>query len=96
VEAAVVVFVCVGDDADAPRDGAAWLSRLYRLPPKAFERHLVAGSPETCAASLQRYVDAGARHLVVMVAGSPALEHFALVRAAFLARVERALVGVPA
>ena len=30
-----------------------------------------------------RYVEAGARHVVVMVAGSPAIEHFDLVRAAF-------------
>ena len=48
----VVVFACVGDDDEAPAAGAAWLSELYRLPPKAFQRHLVAGSPETCAAAL--------------------------------------------
>ncbi len=93
VEAGVVVFARVGDDAEAPRQGAEWLSRLYRLPPKAFERHLVAGSPETCAASLERYADAGARHIVVMVAGSPAVEHFAQLRAAFTGRPERTLVG---
>jgi alkanesulfonate monooxygenase SsuD/methylene tetrahydromethanopterin reductase-like flavin-dependent oxidoreductase (luciferase family) len=96
VEAGVVVFACVGDDGEAPRRGAEWLSHLYRLPPKAFQRHLVAGSPETCAASLQRYVDAGARHIVVMVAGSPAVEHFAPLQAAFVGgpRLER--VRVPA
>ena len=44
VEPGVVVFACVGDD-EAPARGAAWLSRLYRLPAKAFGRHLVAGSP---------------------------------------------------
>jgi alkanesulfonate monooxygenase SsuD/methylene tetrahydromethanopterin reductase-like flavin-dependent oxidoreductase (luciferase family) len=96
VEAGIVVFACVGDDAEAPRQGADWLSHLYRLPPKAFQRHLVAGSPETCADSLQRYADAGARHIVVMVAGSPAVEHFALLRAAFTRRAERALAGVTA
>lgn len=96
VEPGVVVFACVGDDAEAPENGAAWLSHLYRLPPKAFQRHLVAGSPETCAASLERYADAGARHIVVMVAGSPAVEHFALLRAAFVGRTERSLVGVSA
>jgi alkanesulfonate monooxygenase SsuD/methylene tetrahydromethanopterin reductase-like flavin-dependent oxidoreductase (luciferase family) len=85
VEAGVVVFACVGDDADAPARGASWLSHMYRLPPKAFQRHLVAGSPETCAAALGRYADAGARHIVVMVAGSPAVEHFDLLRAAFTA-----------
>ena len=77
--------------------GAAWLSHLYRLPPKAFQRHLVAGSPETCAAALQRYADAGADHIVVMVAGSPAVEHFALLRAGVRRRPRRrTLAGTPA
>ena len=52
VQAGVVVFACVGDDDQAPVRGAQWLSELYRLPPKAFHRHLVAGSPGTCATAL--------------------------------------------
>jgi alkanesulfonate monooxygenase SsuD/methylene tetrahydromethanopterin reductase-like flavin-dependent oxidoreductase (luciferase family) len=96
VEAAVVVFACVGEDDLAPAHGANWLSRLYRLPPKAFQRHLVAGSPERCATALRRYADAGARHIVVMVAASPAVEHFALLRAAFAGDGRRILTGVPA
>jgi alkanesulfonate monooxygenase SsuD/methylene tetrahydromethanopterin reductase-like flavin-dependent oxidoreductase (luciferase family) len=85
VEPAVVVFVCVGEDDGAGERGARWLSNLYRLPPKAFRRHLVSGPAERCAAALTRYADAGARHLVVMVAGSPALEHFVPLRRAFSA-----------
>lgn len=96
VEAGVVVFACVGDDAEAPTRGASWLSHLYRLPPKAFQRHLVAGSPETCAAALGRYADAGARHIVVMVAGSPAVEHFDLLHAAFAGDERKFLSAVPA
>jgi alkanesulfonate monooxygenase SsuD/methylene tetrahydromethanopterin reductase-like flavin-dependent oxidoreductase (luciferase family) len=96
VQAGVVVFACVGDDDEAPVQGAHWLSELYRLPPKAFQRHLVAGSPETCATALGRYADAGARHILVMVAGSPAVEHFGLLRAAFIGEQSQALVGVPA
>jgi alkanesulfonate monooxygenase SsuD/methylene tetrahydromethanopterin reductase-like flavin-dependent oxidoreductase (luciferase family) len=80
----VVVFACVGDDSETPTRGAPWLSQLYRLPAKSFRRHLVAGPPEACAAALARYADAGARHIAVMVAGAPALEHFALLRAAFV------------
>ncbi len=95
VEPGVVVFACVGDD-EAPARGAAWLSRLYRLPAKAFGRHLVAGSPDACAAALRRYAEAGARHIVVMVAGSPAVEHFGLLRAAFVRDEERVLTGAPA
>ena len=94
VIAGVVVFSCVGDD-DATERGANWLSELYRLPPKAFARHLAAGSPEAVAARLRCYGEAGARHIVVMVAGSPAVEHFRQLRAAF-APEDRLLEGAPA
>jgi alkanesulfonate monooxygenase SsuD/methylene tetrahydromethanopterin reductase-like flavin-dependent oxidoreductase (luciferase family) len=98
VQAGVVVFACVGDDDQAPVRGAQWLSELYRLPPKAFHRHLVAGSPETCATALGRYADAGARHILVMVAGSPAVEHFGQLREAFVNTHQQteALAGVSA
>jgi alkanesulfonate monooxygenase SsuD/methylene tetrahydromethanopterin reductase-like flavin-dependent oxidoreductase (luciferase family) len=94
VTAGVVVFACVGDGSAAAR-GADWLSNMYRLPPKAFARHLAAGSPEACAERLHDYAEAGARHIVVMVAGSPAVEHFGHLRAAF-APEERVLAGSPA
>ncbi len=45
--------------------------------------HLVAGPADACAAVLERFADAGARHIVVMAAGSPALEHFVSLRRAF-------------
>jgi alkanesulfonate monooxygenase SsuD/methylene tetrahydromethanopterin reductase-like flavin-dependent oxidoreductase (luciferase family) len=105
VEPAVVVFACVGDDDEAQARGAAWLAQLYRLPAKSFRRHLVAGPPEVCAAELARFADAGARHIAVMVAGSPALEHFACLRTAYDgddgaaaggAGAPRVLAGVPA
>ena len=87
------MFACVGDDDEAPVQGAQWLSELYRLPTKAFQRHLVAGSPDTCAAALDRYAEAGARHILVMVAGSPAVEHFAQLRAAFVGGHRQALAA---
>ena len=93
VEAAVVVFARVGDD-DAAGRGAQWLSDLYRLPPKAFARHLAAGAPDLCAERLRQFAEAGAQHIVVMVAGSPAVEHFRQLRAAFAPR-ERVLAGAP-
>ncbi|HEX3794356.1 MAG TPA: LLM class flavin-dependent oxidoreductase [Acidimicrobiales bacterium] len=94
VEPAVVVFVHVGRDGEAHEDGAQWLSDLYGLPPKAFDRHLVAGSSEACAASLARFVEAGARHIVVMVAGAPAVQHFGFLRSAFVALSQTIPVGV--
>jgi alkanesulfonate monooxygenase SsuD/methylene tetrahydromethanopterin reductase-like flavin-dependent oxidoreductase (luciferase family) len=91
---AVVVFVHVGREGQAQEDGARWLSELYGLPPKAFERHLVAGSSESCAASLGRFVEAGAQHIVVMVAGSNAVRHFGFLRSAFVTHTETIPVGV--
>jgi alkanesulfonate monooxygenase SsuD/methylene tetrahydromethanopterin reductase-like flavin-dependent oxidoreductase (luciferase family) len=94
VEPAVVVFARVGTDDQAPVEGAQWLSHMYGLPPKAFERHLVAGEPETCATALQRYADAGARHIVVMIAAPGAVRHFGLLRSAFVALADAVPVGV--
>ncbi len=94
VEPAVVVFVHVGRDGQAHEDGAQWLSDLYGVPPKAFERHLVAGSSESCAAALGRFVEAGARHIVVMVAGANAVRHFGFLRSAFVTQTETIPVGV--
>jgi alkanesulfonate monooxygenase SsuD/methylene tetrahydromethanopterin reductase-like flavin-dependent oxidoreductase (luciferase family) len=94
VEPAAVVFVHVGDDGDPGGRGADWLSDLYRVPPKAFQRHLVAGSATECAAGLWRYAEAGARQVIVMVAGAPAVAQFQALRTAFDAEAERRLVGV--
>jgi len=94
VEPAVVVFARVGPDDQAPTQGAQWLSDMYGVPPRAFERHLVAGEPDTCAAALGRYVDAGARHIVVMVAAPGAVAHFGLLRSTFMARAGAIPVGV--
>ena len=95
VEPGVVVFVHVGDDDDqtgADRGGRSGCPRLYGLPPRAFDRHLVAGPADVCAAQLDRFVEAGARHVMVMVAGTGALEHFSLA-AAFAATTARPVDG---
>jgi alkanesulfonate monooxygenase SsuD/methylene tetrahydromethanopterin reductase-like flavin-dependent oxidoreductase (luciferase family) len=92
VEPAVVVFAHVGAPGEAHSQGARWLSDFYGVPPGAFDRHLVAGPPEACAEALSRYAEAGARHIVVMIAGDGALQHFGLLRSAFLDRA----VAMPA
>jgi alkanesulfonate monooxygenase SsuD/methylene tetrahydromethanopterin reductase-like flavin-dependent oxidoreductase (luciferase family) len=77
IDTAVVVVVSTGDSAEVARkDGTLWLSDLYRLPPKAFDRHLICGSPEDCAAGIAAYHEAGAGHVVVMVAADETLAHF--------------------
>lgn len=77
VAPAAVVMVATGDDPGVRRRGTHWLSSLYGIPPKAFERHLVAGPAAHCAEELARYREAGAEHVVVMVADDDALGHFA-------------------
>jgi alkanesulfonate monooxygenase len=94
VEAAVVVFARVGPEDEAPAQGAQWLSEMYGVPPRAFERHLVAGESETCAAALCRYMEAGARHILVMVAAPDAVRHFGLLRSAIVASAGAVPVGV--
>ena len=77
IDTSVVAVVCVGDSAEiARKEGTAWLSDLYALPPKAFDRHLIAGPAEDCAAGIAAYHDAGADHVVVMVAADETLDHF--------------------
>jgi alkanesulfonate monooxygenase SsuD/methylene tetrahydromethanopterin reductase-like flavin-dependent oxidoreductase (luciferase family) len=95
VEPAVVVFARVGSDHEAPRRGAEWLSNMYGVPAKAFERYLVAGDPDTCAGALGHFVEAGARHIIVMVAATGAVRHFGLVRSAFVDRAQAVPAGVP-
>ncbi len=81
--ASVVVPVSLGARTDvAAERGTRWLGALYGLPPHAFARHLVAGDARRCAEHLRRYRDAGAEHLVVMVADQRAVEQFAEVAAA--------------
>jgi alkanesulfonate monooxygenase SsuD/methylene tetrahydromethanopterin reductase-like flavin-dependent oxidoreductase (luciferase family) len=78
---AVVVMVSVGPEpAQATDAGTRWLSSLYGIPPKAFERHLVAGPAESCAEQLQRYFAAGAEHVAVMVTSDQPVEAFAELR----------------
>jgi alkanesulfonate monooxygenase SsuD/methylene tetrahydromethanopterin reductase-like flavin-dependent oxidoreductase (luciferase family) len=96
VEPGVVVFAHVGPEGKAQERGSRWLSELYGIPAKAFERHLIAGPSEVCAAGLARFVQAGARHIIVMVAAPDAVQHFGFLRSAFMAHAEAALTGVPA
>jgi alkanesulfonate monooxygenase SsuD/methylene tetrahydromethanopterin reductase-like flavin-dependent oxidoreductase (luciferase family) len=72
---AAVVMVAVG--AGVKPAGLRWLSSLYRLPEKAFERHLLAGEPGAVAEELWRFREAGAAHIVVMVAGQGVTDQFA-------------------
>jgi alkanesulfonate monooxygenase SsuD/methylene tetrahydromethanopterin reductase-like flavin-dependent oxidoreductase (luciferase family) len=94
IEPSVVVFAHVGREGEAQKLGGQWLCEMYGIPAKAFDRYLVAGTSEHCATSLAEFVEAGARHIVVMVAGANAIQHFGYLRSAFVARTESILSGV--
>ncbi|MGH9044099.1 MAG: LLM class flavin-dependent oxidoreductase [Acidimicrobiales bacterium] len=80
IEPAAVALLCPGSDSKAARaQGLVWLSELYKLPAKAFERHLVAGTAERCAEGVAEYHAAGARHVAVLIASPGANERFAAV-----------------
>jgi alkanesulfonate monooxygenase SsuD/methylene tetrahydromethanopterin reductase-like flavin-dependent oxidoreductase (luciferase family) len=72
---AITCFVSLGGP-DATDRGLRWLSSLYGLPPKAFARHIVAGSTEHCAEALTAWVEAGAQHVSVFVAADDPLIQF--------------------
>jgi len=77
VTAAVVVMASVGPGTGVAERGARWLSSLYGIPPRAFERHLVAGTAGCCAEQVARYQAAGAEHVVVMITDDRPVEGFA-------------------
>jgi alkanesulfonate monooxygenase SsuD/methylene tetrahydromethanopterin reductase-like flavin-dependent oxidoreductase (luciferase family) len=93
---AVVLFARVGKAKAASTDGTEWLSSLYRIPPRAFERHIVSGPAEDCAEAIDAFWRAGAQHVVVMVAAENALEHFEALRTALGTGASRSAIEVSA
>jgi alkanesulfonate monooxygenase SsuD/methylene tetrahydromethanopterin reductase-like flavin-dependent oxidoreductase (luciferase family) len=82
---AVVVFASV--DGAAPTDrGLAWMSSLYGIPARAFADHLVSGSARACSQSLERYVEAGAAHVVTFITADDPLVPFAALATEFAGR----------
>jgi alkanesulfonate monooxygenase SsuD/methylene tetrahydromethanopterin reductase-like flavin-dependent oxidoreductase (luciferase family) len=77
VTASVVVMVSLGRSRGAAERGGRWLSALYGIPPRAFARHLVAGTAAACAEQVARYHSAGAGHVVVMITDDHPVEQFA-------------------
>jgi alkanesulfonate monooxygenase SsuD/methylene tetrahydromethanopterin reductase-like flavin-dependent oxidoreductase (luciferase family) len=77
VTPSMVLFVSVDDDTTlARRRGTAWMSSLYGIPAKAFERHLVSGSADEVADVVATYRNTGAEHVAVYVTADQPLEQF--------------------
>jgi alkanesulfonate monooxygenase SsuD/methylene tetrahydromethanopterin reductase-like flavin-dependent oxidoreductase (luciferase family) len=90
VTPAMVLFVSLDDDRDrGVAAGTKWMGSLYGLPPKAFERHLVAGTADEVAARVAQYRAVGAEHVAVYVTDDEPIDQFTRLVAALPA------VGVP-
>jgi alkanesulfonate monooxygenase SsuD/methylene tetrahydromethanopterin reductase-like flavin-dependent oxidoreductase (luciferase family) len=91
VTPAIVLFVSVDEDpGTALRRGTRWMSSMYKIPPKAFERHLVSGTAGDVADRVAAYRDAGAEHVALYVTDDRPLHQFEALVGALSA------AGVPA
>jgi alkanesulfonate monooxygenase SsuD/methylene tetrahydromethanopterin reductase-like flavin-dependent oxidoreductase (luciferase family) len=83
VTPSIVLFVSVDDD---PVRGAArgtrWMSSLYGIPAKAFERHIVSGTATEVAEVVTTYRNTGAEHVALYVTADQPLEQFERLTAA--------------
>ncbi len=78
VTPAMVLFVSIDGDRDrATKDGTEWMGSLYGIPPKAFERHLVAGTADEVAARVAEYRAVGAEHVAIYVTDDRPIDQFA-------------------
>ncbi len=93
IRQAVVAMVAVGQEDEARDVGSRWLGDLYNLPPKAFARHVIAGTAKSCADEIARFYDAGADHVAVFIAGRSALDQFEEVAEALSERHELVASG---
>jgi alkanesulfonate monooxygenase SsuD/methylene tetrahydromethanopterin reductase-like flavin-dependent oxidoreductase (luciferase family) len=88
VTPAMVLFVSTDEDRRrGVAKGTAWMGSLYGLPPKAFERHLVAGTPNEVAGRVAEYRAVGAEHVAVYVTDDQPIDQFERMMAALPAQV---------
>ncbi|HEV3366444.1 MAG TPA: LLM class flavin-dependent oxidoreductase [Acidimicrobiales bacterium] len=77
VTPAMVLFVSIDDDPVAARGrGTGWMSSLYGIPAKAFERHLVSGTATEVAEVVSLFRRAGAQHVAVYVTADQPIDQF--------------------
>jgi alkanesulfonate monooxygenase SsuD/methylene tetrahydromethanopterin reductase-like flavin-dependent oxidoreductase (luciferase family) len=91
VTPSIVLFVSIDSDPLAGRDrGTAWMSSLYGIPAKAFERHMINGTAAEVADVISTYRTAGAEHVAVYITDDHPLEQFERLVAAL------SVAGIPA
>jgi alkanesulfonate monooxygenase SsuD/methylene tetrahydromethanopterin reductase-like flavin-dependent oxidoreductase (luciferase family) len=86
VTPSIVLFVSIDDDPTVGLGrGTDWMSSLYGIPAKAFERHLITGTAAEVAAVVATYRKAGAEHVAVYVTADQPMEQFERLVAAMAA-----------
>jgi alkanesulfonate monooxygenase SsuD/methylene tetrahydromethanopterin reductase-like flavin-dependent oxidoreductase (luciferase family) len=91
VTPSIVLFVSIDrDPVVGARRGTGWMSSLYGIPAKAFDRHIVSGTADEVAEVIVAFRAAGAEHVATYVTADQPLEQFERLIAAL------ATVGVPA
>lgn len=67
------VFTVFDDSYEAALDrAAAMLERIYRVPFRdAAKKYCLLGRPEDCLEQMQRFVDAGSRHIILSMLSDP-------------------------
>jgi alkanesulfonate monooxygenase SsuD/methylene tetrahydromethanopterin reductase-like flavin-dependent oxidoreductase (luciferase family) len=77
VTPSMVLFVSIDDDVDkGRRRGTEWMSTMYGIPAKAFERHLVAGTASEVAETVATFRRAGAEHVALYITEDEPLDQF--------------------
>ena len=83
VTPSIVLFVSVDDEPGTGlHRGTSWMSSLYGIPAKAFERHLITGTAADVAEVVAAFRRAGAEHVAVYVTADQPLEQFERLMAA--------------
>ena len=83
VTPSIVLFVSVDDEPGTGlHRGTNWMSSLYGIPAKAFERHLITGTAADVAEVVAAFRRAGAEHVAVYVTADQPLEQFERLMAA--------------
>jgi alkanesulfonate monooxygenase SsuD/methylene tetrahydromethanopterin reductase-like flavin-dependent oxidoreductase (luciferase family) len=68
VTIAATVAVRVGPKDEVVPEALGYLAGMYALDPRMFVAHVAAGEAAHCAERVQRYVEAGADHVALVVA----------------------------
>jgi alkanesulfonate monooxygenase SsuD/methylene tetrahydromethanopterin reductase-like flavin-dependent oxidoreductase (luciferase family) len=77
VTPSIALFISIDDDGPTARTrGTAWMSSLYGIPARAFERHLIHGTADEVADVVAAFRRAGAEHVAVYITEDQPMNQF--------------------